>query len=111
MYTQISVSLTPFEWAELFRHAAFVYTGTFHGVVFSILSRKNFKVYASIQSRIRKIGALLDQFGISDRTLTEDALLDKGESIDYDKVYEYVDRLRESSSDYLQRAVGGDTIP
>ena len=110
MYTRISIDLTPFEWAELFRHAAFVYTGTFHGVVFSILSRKNFKVYASIRSRIRKIGALLDQFGIGDRTLTEDALLDKGESIDYDKVYAYVDRLRERSCDYLRRAVGGEQI-
>lgn len=110
MYTRISIGLTPFEWAELFRHAAYVYTGTFHGVVFSILSRKDFKVYASIQSRIRKIGALLDQFGIKDRTLTEDALLDKGESIDYGKVYEYVDRLREQSGDYLRRAVGGEQI-
>lgn len=110
LYTRISIKLTPFEWAELFRHASFVYTGTFHGVVFSILSRKNFKVYASIKSRIRKIGALLDQFGIGDRSLTEDALLDKGESIDYDKVYEYVDQLRERSSDYLRRAVGGEQI-
>ena len=110
MYTRISIKLTPFEWAELFRHASFVYTGTFHGVVFSILSRKDFKVYASIKSRIRKIGALLEQFGISDRTLTEDTLLDKGESIDYDKVYGYIDRLRERSSDYLRRAVGGEQI-
>ena len=110
LYTQISIKLTPFEWAELFRHASFVYTGTFHGVVFSILSRKDFKVYASIKSRVRKIGALLEQFGIGDRSLTEDALLDKGESIDYDKVYGYVDRLRESSVDYLRRAVGGEQI-
>ena len=110
MYTRISIGLTPFEWAELFRHAAYVYTGTFHGVVFSIISRKNFKVYASIKSRIRKIGALLEQFGIGDRTLTEETLLDEGESIDYDKVYEYVDRLREKSSDYLRHAVCGEQI-
>jgi len=110
LYSRVSIRLTPFEWAELFRHAEFVYTGTFHGVVFSILSRKNFKVYASIKARINKIGALLEQFGIGDRTLTEDNLFDRGEDIDYDKVYEYVDKLRESSSDYLKRAVSGEQI-
>ena len=110
MYSRVSVRITPFEWAELFKHAEYVYTGTFHGVVFSILSRKNFKVYASIKSRIKKIGALLEQFGIGDRSLTEENLLDKGENIDYDKVYEYIDELREKSSDYLQRAVSGEQI-
>ena len=110
MYTRVSIRITPFEWAELFKHAEYVYTGTFHGVVFSILSRKNFKVYASIKARIKKIGALLKQFGIGDRTLTEDGLLDRGEDIDYDKVYEYVDKLRESSADYLKRAVMGEEI-
>ncbi|MBQ9517723.1 MAG: polysaccharide pyruvyl transferase family protein [Eubacterium sp.] len=110
LYTKVSVRITPFEWAELFKHAEYVYTGTFHGVVFSILSRKNFKVYASIKSRIKKIGALLEQFGIGDRTLTEETLLDKGENIDYDKVYEYIEKLRDSSSDYLYRAVSGEQI-
>jgi hypothetical protein len=42
--------------------------------------------------------------------LTEDTLLDKGEDIDYDKVYEYIDKLREDSSDYLYRAVNGEHI-
>ena len=110
LYTRVSIRITPFEWAELFKHAEYVYTGTFHGVVFSILSRKNFKVYASIKARINKIGALLEQFGIGDRTLTEDNLLDAGEPIDYDKVYEYIEQLRESSSDYLKRAVSGEII-
>lgn len=110
LYTHVSIRITPFEWAELFKHAQYVYTGTFHGVVFSILSRKNFKVYASIKARIMKIGALLEQFGIGDRTLTEDALLERSDNIDYDKVYEYIEKLREKSSDYLYRAVNGEQI-
>jgi hypothetical protein len=40
LYTKVSVRITPFEWAELFKHAEYVYTGTFHGVVFSILHAK-----------------------------------------------------------------------
>ena len=108
LYSQMSVKLTAFEWAELFRRAAFVYTGTFHGVVFSILNKKDFRVYASIDSRVKKIAALLDQFGIADRSLNAETLLQENEAIDYDEVYRYVDRLREESSDYLLHAIKGE---
>lgn len=110
LYSQMSLQLTPFEWAELFRRAQYVYTGTFHGVVFSILNRKSFRVYASIDSRVKKIAALLSQFGIGERNLSEDAVFDETDCIDYDAVYRYVQTLRESSSDYLLRAVSGEEI-
>ena len=110
LYSQMSVRLTPFEWVELFRRAQCVYTGTFHGVVFSILSRKNFRVYASIDSRVRKIGALLRQFGISERPLNDEHFDAEEEPIDYDSVYRYIEELRAASSDYLARAVNGEQI-
>ena len=110
LYSAMSVRLTPFEWAELFRRAARVYTGTFHGVVFSILNKKDFLVYASIDSRVKKIAALLDQFGIADRSLTADALNKQNDAIDYEAVYRYVDRLRSDSSDYLFNAIKGEII-
>ena len=110
MYSYMSVRLTPFEWAELFRRAEFVYTGTFHGVVFSILNRKDFRVYASINSRVKKITALLEQFGIGNRDLTQDVIEKENDSIDYDKVYEYIEQIRKDSSDYLLRAVNGEII-
>ena len=108
MYSQMSVKLNPFEWAELFRRAEYVYTGTFHGVVFSILNRKNFRVFASIESRVKKIDALLKQFGIENRNLTEDSGFFETDTIDYDKVYEYVDALKQSSTEFLKSAVDGD---
>jgi hypothetical protein len=106
----MSIRLTPFEWAELFRRASYVYTGTFHGVVFSILNKKDFRVFASIDSRIRKIAALLEQFGIGDRSLTAQTVGRDDDAIDYDAVYRCVDRLREESGDYLLRAVNGEEI-
>ncbi|MBQ7580517.1 MAG: polysaccharide pyruvyl transferase family protein [Clostridia bacterium] len=110
LYSQMSIRLDPFEWAELFRRSSFVYTGTFHGVVFSILNRKDFRVFASIDSRVRKIGALLDQFGIGERNVTSHPVFDENDRIDYDKVYSYVSKLREDSSNYLKRAVSGEEI-
>ena len=109
LYSQMSVRLDPFEWAELFRRAEYVYTGTFHGAVFSILNRKDFRVYASIESRVKKIGALLKQFGIEDRSLTDQTALEQ-DKIDYDTVYTYINRLREESGEYLLRAAGGEEI-
>ena len=110
LYSRMSVRLTPFEWAELFRRAQYVYTGTFHGVVFSILNRKDFRVYASIDSRVKKIAALLEQFGIGNRDLTADSAVKEDDKIDYDEVYRYIDRIRNESSDYLLRAVSGEEI-
>lgn len=108
LYSQISVKLTPFEWAELFRRAAYVYTGTFHGVVFSILNRKSFRVFASIESRVKKIKALLDQFGIENRNLSPESVFCATDTIDYDKVYPYIERLRQSSSALLLHALTGE---
>ena len=105
-YSRMSVKLNPFEWAELFRRAQYVYTGTFHGVVFSILNRKNFMVFASIESRVKKINALLGQFGIENRNLDLNSDFCESDVIDYDKVYEYIDRLKKESSDFLSGAVG-----
>lgn len=110
LYSKMSIRLTPFEWAELFRRTEYVYTGTFHGVVFSILNRKNFRVYASIESRVKKIAALLDQFGIGNRDIPADAAIPENDAIDYDAVYRKIDKLRAESGDYLLRAVNGEKI-
>lgn len=110
MYSKMSIRLTPFEWAELFKRASYVYTGTFHGVVFSILNKKDFRVFASIDSRVKKIGALLNQFGIGERNITEQTVFDENDTINYDEVYKYVSKLRESSSEYLKNAISGEEI-
>ena len=110
LYSRMAIRLSPFEWAELFRRAEYVFTGTFHGVVFSILNKKNFRVWASIDSRVKKIAVLLRQFGIANRDLTSDVRIRDDVKIDYDAVYRTVDRLRAESSDYLLRAVKGEEI-
>ena len=108
LYSDMSIRLTPFEWAELFRRAEYVYTGTFHGVIFSIINRRQFRVYASIESRVKKISAILDQFGIGNRDILNENI--GQESIDYDKVYSNIDKLRDESEDYLYRAIIGEVI-
>lgn len=61
-YDECTVNLTPEEWVAMFKNARFVFTGTFHGVIFSILNHRQFKVYLTNKGRIAKVGNLLSYF-------------------------------------------------
>lgn len=108
-YSEVTVNLTPFEWVEMFRNAEFVFTGTFHGAVFSILNRRQFKVYLTNESRIKKVTALLSELQITNRSIKEDFCFDlesmKSE-INYEKVYDVIEQNRQSSKQYLKDAIG-----
>ena len=108
-YSEVTVNLTPFEWVEMFRNAEFVFTGTFHGAVFSILNRRQFKVYLTNESRIKKVTALLSELQITNRPIKEDFCFDlesmKSE-INYEKVYDVIEQNRQSSKQYLKDAIG-----
>lgn len=103
-YEQSNVGITPFEWIDLFVHAKFVFTGTFHGAVFSILYHKPFKVYLTNVGRIAKVGALLDDLGISNRLINNDYAFDydsQCDEINYHNVQLLIDKKREKSINYL----------
>lgn len=107
-YNAITANIQPFEWVEMFRNASFVFTGTFHGVVFSILNEKPFKVYLTNKSRIHKVNSLLEIYGLDHRQIDEDFVFDlermKNE-IDYKELKWTLDREKEASMDYLCEAV------
>lgn len=99
---------TPLEWVQLFRDARFVFTGTFHGAVFSILNRRPFKVYLTNKSRIRKVGALLKELGIKDREMDAGFVFDINQmenEIDYGEVESILTQRRTQSLDYLRKAI------
>jgi len=107
-YDEITINLSPFEWVDMFRNAEFVFTGTFHGVVFSVLNKCQFKVYLTNKSRIQKVKALLDSCGIKDREMDDRFVFDLTEEkdqINYEKVYDLLNEQRRKSKDYLFNAV------
>lgn len=109
-FTETFVDIDSFEWVEMFKNAQFVFTGTFHGAVFSIKSRKNFYTYLTNPSRIRKVGSLLKQLNIEDRILTNENQNDKFKSItkniNYDRVYEILNKEKTNSLTYLKENIG-----
>ena len=110
-YDQCTVNMTPFQWIAMFRHAQFIFTGTFHGVVFAILNHRQFKVHLTNKGRIAKVEALLDNFGITDRIMEDDYefdLLAQNNEIDYESVQKAIDKKRVESLEYLKKAINSN---
>ena len=92
-FTETFVDINPFEWVEMFRNAQIVFTGTFHGAVFSIKSRKNFYCYLTNKSRIKKVNSLLKQFNIKDNVINNDNFKEIFNNIEKNKIdYKEVDQ-------------------
>ena len=107
-YSAIPVNLDPFEWVEMFRNAEYVFTGTFHGVVFSILNRKPFNVYLTNQSRIKKVNALLSDLEIYDREIKEDYKFDLDKmktEIDYQNAFKIIAKKKNISMSFIKTAI------
>ena len=107
-YTDITVNLTPFSWVDAFRNAEFVFTGTFHGVVFSILNHRQFKVYLTNKSRIAKVGSLLAEYQLHDRAMDDQFVFDlesMKDEIDYLAIDHMLYRRRRESMDYLRDSI------
>lgn len=107
-YDQCTVNMTPFQWIDMFRHARFIFTGTFHGAVFAILDHRQFKVHLTNKGRIAKVGALLDNLGITDRMMGDDYEFDlsaQSNEIDYDSVQAIIKKRRVESIEYLKKAI------
>ena len=108
-YTDITVNLTPFQWVWMFRNAACVVTGTFHGAVFSMLNHRQFACYLTNPSRIRKVSSLLGEFGLANRRCEGNAIQiieTLNQKIDYDSIEVEFDKRRSESKKFLKNAIG-----
>lgn len=107
-YDKLSVNLTPFEMAELFNGAKYVFTGTFHGVVLSVINKTPFVVCPNNPTREEKLASLLTELELNDRLVRpKDFNIDEaiGSNVDYDKTYRILDGKRRVSLKYLSEAV------
>lgn len=107
-YTKPTMNLTPFQWVWMFRNAAYVITGTFHGAVFSMLSHRQVACYLTNPSRIKKVGSLLKEFGLEERQSegkAEALIKTMLQPIDYASVEEKVERRRVDSLKFLKDSI------
>ncbi len=102
----------PREFVSIFRNASYIFTDSFHGLVFAMIFRKNFWAFARDRetnvSKNTRIYDLLNKFGLSDRLIRypEEILTRAEETIDFDKVEYLLENYRKKSLEFLYRAIG-----
>lgn len=104
------LSLNPFEALNLYRHADYIITDTFHGTIFSIINRKKFVTLirdsaGGIYGNQEKLQDLLNRLGLQSRSYSneKDELFDRMVvDIDYDAVFKIINAERKLSMEYLK---------
>lgn len=93
------------EFLSLVKHAEFIVTNSFHGMIFSVQYRRPFYVFSREQCDT-KIVELLDTFGIPDRLLFTGEEKDAME-IDYVDVHNRISQARNKSIKFLEKELSG----
>lgn len=101
--------LDPVEWLNIFRNARFVYTDSFHGVLFSLKYHKPFLAYYTEKLRATRFIDLGKRYDIEKYIVTNVEEIDKKRSLDVKIDFEIIDKLLEKQKQYslefLKRAL------
>jgi len=103
------------DWLYYIKNSAFVVTDSFHGVCFSILFKKPFICVANFERGIQRFMSLLNSFGLIDRLIYNASEIEGKDylygDIDYDKVYEILEREKARSLKWLKDALEAPKAP
>ena len=102
--------VAPNQFLNILRDAEYVCTDSFHGAVFSIIHEKKFIVFnrydeASKHSKNSRIDSLCENFGLSDRRYHGNIENIADKEIDYARVKETYDKLKNKSEKYIEEAL------
>lgn len=92
----------PLGFIKLVKDAEFVFTSSFHGLVFSIIYNKPF--YAAFRNNAGRAKSLLQQIGLNDRLLTPlSKIPNKQEYINFKEINLVLDEFRQNSVQYFEK--------
>ncbi|MDE7126654.1 MAG: polysaccharide pyruvyl transferase family protein [Bacteroidales bacterium] len=96
----------PCDFLSYIDNAELVLSSSFHGTAFSIIYNKPFYVFDGMQDN--RISSILDKAGLTDRSLSSDADLDRINLAAPDKVAigQFIAESRKVSAAYLAKALG-----
>lgn len=95
------------EWVSDIANAKFVITNSFHGMVFSIIFRKQFVVIMNKERGAARFKSLLSMFGLENRLINNynDSLSLFSETIDYSAIDPIIDLWRNQSINFLIKSL------
>ncbi len=89
------------DWMNLLRNSQFVYTNSFHAVIFSLKFHKEFVAYYGDLVRSSRMVGLINQFELRDRIVREPTKVNLCSKVDFEKLDEQILALRTSSLKWL----------
>ena len=98
------VSGSPMDFINLIKHSEYVITDTFHGAHFSVIFKKKFII---IGNNKIKVNDFLEQIELTNRIVSDPNELEKKliSEIDYNSVFNIINKKRELSIDYLKKVI------
>ncbi|MGL5357204.1 MAG: polysaccharide pyruvyl transferase family protein [Cetobacterium sp.] len=101
---------SPEDWLNLINNAEFIYTDSYHGVLFSMKFHKRFISYYAEKERASRFIDLAERYEVGDWIVNSTDEIARKNSIekpvDYKKVDKLLDIHREYSMNFLKRALG-----
>lgn len=105
-------NIGPEEFVNLIRNAEFILTDSFHGTVFSVLNGRRFFTFrrfkeGSVLSTNSRMHSLFNLLDLHERFITADEDVQKALNleIDYEKVWNRIDKYRQKSYEFLREAL------
>ena len=96
----------PEEFIYLLRHAQYVVTDSFHGVVFSTLFKKDFNLTVVVEETKSRMLSYLDRIGLADRVCIDSNNINF-DDINYNTIDKNLQREIELSKKYIEYALEG----
>ena len=106
---KIFYDLNPDEWINMFRNAKFVYTDSFHGVLFSLKFHKPFLAYYTEKLRATRFIDLGNRYGIDKYIVQNIAEIEDKQALhekpDFKSIDKIIDLQRKSSIEFLKKSL------
>ena len=106
------IDCSPFEVLSYFKNASSIITDTFHGTIFSIITKRKFatiirKSHGTAYGNEEKLTDLLRRTKLLNRIVTNIAELDNllDEEIDYTETFKIIEEERKNTKEYLKRNI------
>jgi polysaccharide pyruvyl transferase WcaK-like protein len=107
---KVLYDLDPAEWVNMFRNAKFIYTDSFHGVLFSLKFHKPFLAYYTEKMRSTRFIDLGKRYNIENYIVQNVKEIDRKRSLeipcDFSNLNTVLEKQKEYSFEFLEKAIG-----
>ena len=91
------------DWMNLLRGARFVYTNSFHAVLFSLKFHKDFVAYYGDLVRSSRMLSLQKQFGLFQRIVKDPSIVDLTDKVNFIRTDQIIKELKAFSLNWLEK--------